>query len=123
MVNNIEVGTLAGTVQTELATAEACEPSVYVFEDGVPPNPIGIDDDPESTEVDPNDPVATAMVVEQMNNDGSVTWMYEVGFLQAPVDYEAAFTCNGTDFEPVDGLPAPIVVNETTTVDFEQPAE
>ena len=33
-------------------------------------------------------------------------------------DYEAAFTCNGTDFEPVGGKPAPIAVNETMVVDF-----
>ena len=117
LVNNVDVGTLTGIVDTGLATAEGCEPSVYVFDDGVTPNPIGIDDDPESTEIDPNDPVATAMVSEHMNNDESVTWTYTVGFLLAG-DYEAAFTCNGTDFEPVDGLPAPIVVNEITTVDF-----
>lgn len=118
LVNNLEVGTLTGVVATELATAEGCEPSVYVFNDGITPNPFG-NDDPDSTEVDPNDPVATAVVHEQTNNDGSVTWNYEIGFLQAPVDYEAAFTCNGTDFEPVDGKPAPIAVNDITTVDFE----
>lgn len=127
LVNNVEVGTLSGIVENGLATAEACEPSVYVFEDGVTPNPIGIDDDPESTDVDPLDPVATAMVGEQMNDDGSVEWNYTVGFLLAgpdaenPVDYEAAFTCNGSDFEPVDGKPAPMVMNQTTIVDFAVP--
>ena len=121
LVNNVDVGTLAGVVDTGLATAEGCEPSVYVFEDGITPNPIGIDDDPESTETDPNDPLATAMVNKQINSDETETWNYSVGFLLAPVDYEAAFTCNGTDFEPVDGLPAPIVVNEITTVNFEAP--
>jgi len=118
LVNNIDVGTLTGVVDTGLATAEGCEPSVYVFADGVTPNPIGIDDDPDSAETDPNDPVATAMVNEQTNNDGSVSWNYTIGFMSAG-DYEAAFTCNGTDFEPVDGLHAPIVVNEITTVNFE----
>ena len=120
LVNNIDVGTLAGVVDSGLATAEGCEPSVYVFEDGVTPNPIGIDDDPESMETDPNDPVATAMVNKQINNDESETWNYSIGFM-LPGDYEAAFTCNGTDFEPVDGLPASIVVNEITTVNFEAP--
>ncbi len=118
LVNNVDVGTLTGAVDNGLATAEGCDPSVYVFEDGITPNPIGIDDDPESTETDPNDPVATAMVHEHTNNDGSVTWNYTIGFMLAG-DYEAAFTCNGTDFEPVDGLHAPIVVNEITTVNFE----
>jgi hypothetical protein len=121
LVNNIEVGTLAGMVATELTTAEACEPSVYLFADGVPPNPIGIDDDPESEDVDPNDPVATAMVSEQMNDDGSMTWNYTIGFLQAPADYEAAFTCDGVVFEPVDGKSAPIAVGETMVVDFDAP--
>lgn len=122
LVNNVDVGTLTGTVDNGLATAEGCEPSVFVFEDGITPNPIGIDDDPESTEIDPNDPVATAMVNEQTNNDGSVTWNYTIGFMLAG-DYEAAFTCNGTDFEPVDGLHAPIIVNEITTVNFEPPPQ
>ncbi len=117
LVNNLEVGTLAGVVDTGLATAEGCEPSVYVFEDGITPNPIGIDGDPDGT--DPNDPLATAMVDKQINSDETETWNYSVGFL-LPGDYEAAFTCNGTDFEPVDGLPALIVVNEITTVNFEQ---
>lgn len=127
LVNNVDVGTLTGIVDNSLATAEGCEPSVYVFEDGVTPNPIGIDDDPESTETDPLDPVATAMVGEQMNNDGSVEWNYTVGFLLAgpdaenPVDYEAAFTCNGSDFEPLGGKPAPMVMNQTTIVNFEVP--
>ena len=121
LVNNIEVGTLSGMAQTELATAEACEPSVYLFDDSVTPNPIGIDDDPESEDLDPNDPVATAMVSEQTNDDGSVTWNYTIGFLQAPAEYEAAFTCDGVVFEPVDGKPAPIAVGETTLVDFEVP--
>jgi uncharacterized protein DUF4382 len=108
LVNNVDVGTLTGVADTDLATTEGCEPSVFVFADGVTPSPIGIDDDP----------VATSMVHEQTNNDGSVTWNYTIGFMLAG-DYEAAFTCNGTDFEPVDGLPASIVVNEVTTVNFE----
>lgn len=120
LVNNLDVGALTGLVATELATAEECAPSVYVFNDGVTPNPIGIDDDPESEEVDPNDPVATAMVNEQTNDDGSVEWNYTVGFLLAG-DYEAAFTCGDGNFEPAEGKPAPIMVNEVTTVSFEVP--
>ncbi len=120
LVNNVEVGTLTGIVATELVTAEACEPSVYVFGDGVAPNPIGIDDDPESTETDPNDPVATAMVNEQMNNDGSVEWNYTIGFM-LPGNYEAALTCDGETFEPADGKPVLIEINETAVVNFEVP--
>ncbi len=117
LVNNVDVGTLTGDVLTDLATAEACEPSVFLFDDGVTPNPIGIDTDPESTEVDPNDAVATAMVNEQMNDDGSVEWNYTIGFLLEG-EYEAAFTCDGTTFEPEAGKPASIVPGEIETVNF-----
>ena len=122
LVSNVDVGSLAGVVDVGLAEAGDCEPSVYVFEDGITPNPIGIDDEPANTETDPNDPLATAMVNKQINSDEPVTWNYSVGFL-LPGDYEAAFTCNGTDFRPVDGLPALIVVNEIETVNFEAPPE
>jgi len=112
LVNNVDVGTLTGIVDTGLATAEGCSPSVYVFADGVTPN--GIEDGVEDAE----DPIATAIVSEHMNSDEPIMWTYTVGFLLAG-DYEAAFTCNGTDFEPADGKPAAIFVNEITTVDFE----
>jgi hypothetical protein len=119
LVNNVDVGTLTGLVATELATAEACEPYVYVFDDGVSPNPLGTVDDPDSQD-DPNDAVATAMVNERTNDDGPVQWDYTVGFLLAG-DYEAAFTCGDGNFEPAEGKPAPIMVNELTTVSFEVP--
>jgi hypothetical protein len=115
LVNNNEVGTLTGQVANELAEAEACQPSVYVFNDGVTPN--GIEDDV----VDPDDPVATAMVAAQDELDGTVSWHYTIGFLLAG-DYEAAFTCDGQSFEPVDGSPVTIAASETAVVDFEAPA-
>lgn len=108
LVNNVEVGTLTGMVHNDLATADACEPAVYVFNDGVVPNGIDGSDD---------NPIATAMVSQKENGNGSMTWNYTVGFLLAG-HYEAAFTCNDTDFEPAAGLEAPIVVGETTVVDF-----
>lgn len=108
LVNNVEVGTLTGTVRNDLANADVCDdPSVHVFDDTVKPNA--------------DDSIATAMVEQQENGDGSMTWNYTVGFLLAG-DYEAAFTCNGTDFEPADGLEALIEVGKTTTVNFEPPA-
>ena len=54
---------------------------------------------------DPDDPVATAIVNEQMGADEMIEYHYTIGFLLAG-EYEAAFTCNGTDFEPVGGKPA-----------------
>jgi len=114
LVNNNEVGTLTGQVANDLAEAEACEPSVYVFNDDVTPN--GIEDDVD----DADDPIATAIVEAQEQPDSTVQWHYTVGFLLAG-DYEAAFTCDGATFEPADGKPALIVVNEIETVDFEAP--
>jgi hypothetical protein len=115
LVNNVEVGTLIGDVSSDLATAEACEPSVFVFDDGVTPNAVGTDADVNAD--DPGDPVATAMVNAQSNSDETTTYSYSVGFLLAG-EYEVAFTCDGTTFEPVDGKPATIVAKETETVSF-----
>jgi len=124
LVNNVEVGTLTGMVESGLIVdvvndAEgACAPSVYLFNDGVSPNADGTDDDPDA--VDPDDAVATGIVTAQTNDDGSVTWNYTIGFLLEG-SYEAAFTCFGTDFEPVAGKEAIVEMNKTTTVDFEVP--
>ena len=115
LVNNVDVGTLTGQVHNDLAAPEgaACDPWVYVFDDGILPNAIaGMDEEP-----DPNDPVATAMVKSEVTAEGVTEYRYTVGFLLAG-NYEAAFTCNGADFEPVDGKSAPIEANVVTTVDF-----
>ena len=114
VVANNEVGTLVGQVADELIALESCDaefpPSVYVFDDGIEPNPF---DDPFAED----DAVATALVEEQDQSDGSVQWRYSIGFLLAG-NYEAAYTCNGNDFIPLAGKPAEIFVNEVTTVDF-----
>ena len=114
LVNNLEVGTLTGTVHNDFAAAVGCDPWVYVFKNGVTPN--GTEDGVEDAE----DPIATAMVKQQENSDGSMTWNYTVGFLLEG-DYEAAFTCNNADFEPTAGLEAPITAGVTTTVIFVPP--
>jgi hypothetical protein len=110
LVSNLEVGILTGQVGTDLATAEACAPSVYVFDDGVTPN--GIVDEEE----DANDPVATSIVIERVDGEAT-TYNYSIGFLLAG-DYEVAFTCDGETFEPIDGKPATITAQQVTTVEF-----
>ena len=114
LVANNEVGTLVGQVADELIALESCDaefaPSVYVFDDGIEPNPF---DDPFAED----DAVATGLVEQQMQEDGSMQWRYSIGFLLA-FDYEVAFTCNGVDFIPLAGKPASIFVDEVTTVDF-----
>jgi Domain of unknown function (DUF4382) len=112
LVNNVEVGSLTGQVASALATAEACQPSVYLFDDGVTPNAID-----GGEVVDPLDPVATAMVNEQFAGNGAAEYHYTIGFL-LPGDYEAAFTCDGTTFEPAAGVGVRIVAGEVTTQDF-----
>ena len=117
LVDNNEVGTLTGQVANELAEAMEpvpCEPSVYLFADGVTPNGIVDGEDDE------NDPIATAMVESQEQEDGSVQWHYTIGFLLTG-EYEAAFTCDNETFEPADGLPVMIYPGEVTTVNFEVP--
>ena len=114
LVANNEVGTLVGQVADELIALESCDaefaPSVYVFDDGVEPNPF---DDPFAED----DAVATGLVEQQTQEDGSMQWRYSIGFLLA-YDYEVAFTCNGNEFIPLAGKPASIFLDEVTTVDF-----
>ena len=114
LVANNEVGTLVGTVADELIAWDACDvefpPSVYVFDDGVEPNPF---DDPFAVD----DAVATGLVEQQVNDDGSMSWQYSIGFLLAG-NYEVAYTCNGDWFAPLDGKPAEILLDQVTTVDF-----
>ena len=108
LVNNIDVGTLTGEVV--LPEGECETPSVYVFDEGVMPNPIATGDT-----VDANDPIATAMVEERDNSVDPVTHDYTVGFLLTG-NYVAAFTCDGETFEPADGKEANISAGNVTTV-------
>jgi hypothetical protein len=114
LVANNEVGTLVGGVADELIAWEACDaefpPSVYVFDNGVMPNPF---DDPFAVD----DAIATGLVEQQMQEDGSMPWRYSIGFLLAG-NYEVAYTCNGELFAPLAGKPAEILLEEVTTVDF-----
>ena len=130
MANN-EVGTLIGQVADRLANPdpmdpEACDPKVYVFDEGVMPNPIDPPDAP-----DENDPVATGLVELKQQDDGSMQYRYSIGFLLAGPEgtlYDPVFTCNGETFvtpypEDQDGLidenTTRIEVGQTTTVNFE----
>lgn len=118
LVNELEVGTLTGRVSPPLATSIdettelACEPAVYVFDDGVEPNAI------EDAVEDPNDPIATALVSESTDESGAVLYRYTVGFLEEG-DYDVAFTCDGETFDPAQVKDASIVIGEVTEVNFE----
>lgn len=126
LVANNEVGTLVGQVADGIVEADSCDaefaPKVYVFADGVEPNPIDYpSDDPDATfDPDPNDPVATGLVELQEQNDGSMQYRYSIGFLLADL-YDPVFTCDGETFVlPLDDQPEALIkAGETTTVDFE----
>jgi len=116
LVNNVEVGTLTGMVINDPAAevpviGEGCAPSVYLFNDGVMPNAIDMEG------VDANDPVATALVEERVNELQETEYHYTIGFLLAG-SYEAAFTCDGVSFLPAAGKEAVIAAQQVTTVDF-----
>jgi len=130
LVKNNEVGTLVGQVADELANPApveppACDsefaPKVYVFDEGVDPNAINDPDDPDEL-----DPVATGLVTQQQQDDGSMQYRYSIGFL-LPGRYDPVFTCDGETFVTpfpenqeglVEGVTTAIEVGETTTVDF-----
>jgi hypothetical protein len=110
LVYDDEVGTLAG--QVDAALMESCDaPSVYLFGDGVTPNGI------EEAVTDADDPIATAMVHERVDESAVTTYHYEIGFI-LPGSYEAAFTCDGASFIPEAGKEAVIEALQTETVDF-----
>jgi len=86
------------------------------------PNPINDPDDP-----DENDPVATGLVTQQEQDDGSMQYRYSIGFLLAG-RYDPVFTCDGETFVTpfpedqeglVEGVTTLIEVGLTTTVNFE----
>jgi hypothetical protein len=117
IVDNVEVGSIAGTVDAALVP-EGCAPAVYAFSGaGVTP------DDVDGT--DP-EPVSSAMPVL---NAATSHYDYTIGFLSAG-PYTVTFTCDADADDPAasDDLvftgtqDATVVADETTTVDFAPPA-
>lgn len=113
LVDNTEVGTIAGTVPSATATASGCTPAVYVYEGSdVTPDDIGSS----------NEPVASG-TVEMSDETGE--FEYRVAFLVAG-DYTAALTCDA-DADAADAddditfeaqQNATVEVDQVTTVDF-----
>ena len=109
LVDNSEVGALRGTVSTDLAGADGCDPAVYVFDN----------DTPELSDVGlATESVTSAMVNPVDENDLTLGYEYEVGHLLAG-SYEAAFTCDDIEFlEPETGNPFDITAGAVAEVDF-----
>lgn len=124
LVANNEVGTLVGQVADDLLDPESCDaefaPKVYVFDDGVEPNPIDYPpEDPDAVfEPDPLDPVATGLVELQEQDGGAMQYRYSIGFLLSD-DYEVAFTCDGQTFVPPLGKEAFIGVGSVVEINFD----
>jgi hypothetical protein len=97
MVNNIEVGTLAGSfADTTLAAQTACAtaaPVVYVY-----PGVVTTPDDLYNPEVPAPDtlPDVDPLVTAIASREGTGPYMYRVAFLPAGT-YTVAFTCNADD--------------------------
>jgi hypothetical protein len=105
IVDNANVGAIAGTVDSALIT-EGCLPKVYLYSGaGVVPDDIeettaGVDVDPE---------VVASVVLA----DGDTTYRYHAAFL-SPGPYTAAFTCG--DDEPTTDDTLTFVAPQDVTV-------
>jgi hypothetical protein len=89
LVDNTDVGSISGTVSSELIDHESCTDGnvVYVFEDhGITPDDI---------DAIPPDPITTAMV--KLDNSD---YVYRASFLNEG-DYTIAFTCQANGDNPV----------------------
>jgi hypothetical protein len=92
LVDNTQVGAIAGTVEPTLVPA-GCTPAVYVF--------AGAGITPDDIDGNAPDPVTTATV---KLDSGSGAWLYTAAYLEAS-DYTVAYTCQaGIDDPVVDNL-------------------
>jgi len=131
LVNTGSTGTLAGSIGDQFLTNQSCDPAVdgaavYVYEGEVAPDDY-TEEALDSGDIDP----LTSSRPEQL--EGSETWRYEVGFLEAGT-YTVSFTCeadldlggeNDYDEEATDNemtfsgtAVEEITAGDTTTYDF-----
>lgn len=113
LVNNVEVGTLTGSVDTATASADTCAPSAYVYSGSdVTPDDEGSDTSP-----------LTSALISMDEATGNYT--FTVGFLSEG-DYTLAWTCQAdldeaaTDEDILfeDFVNVSITAGETTKHDF-----
>lgn len=117
IVDNSRIGSIAGTVQSELVP-EGCAPAVYVF--------TGSGVTPDDVDGAAPDPVSSAM---PQLNAGTGDYGYTVGFL-AEGPYTVTFTCDADGDGPAadDTLVftgtqgASVTADQVTTVNFPPPA-
>jgi hypothetical protein len=136
IVDNLQVGTITGTVDSNLVGATSCVASaakpgnVYLFGPYTSTDPVPVPDDVDGNATD--DPITTAQVSPD-------TFKYTIGFVQAG-RYIVAYTCDADDstidadvaptppatgeavnFTPTSGTSVDVAANQTVTVDFAAP--
>jgi hypothetical protein len=136
VVDNLQVGTLTGTVDATLVGATACAASsaspgnVYLF--GPYTDTAPVPDDVDGNDADGADPLTTA----QVSLDANSNYAYTIGFVPAG-KYVVAYTCDADDstvdadvaptppataetveFTPPEGIATEVTANQTTSADF-----
>jgi hypothetical protein len=136
VVDNLQVGTLTGTVDPALVGTSACAEStsnpgnVYLF--GPYTDTAAVPDDVDGNDADGADPLTTAHVELDANSN----YAYTIGFVPAG-KYVLAYTCDADDstidadatptppatgetvvLNPPDGITAEVAAGQTTRVDF-----
>lgn len=100
IVNNLEVGTISGTVATATLTDNFCSADnakVYLYDGaGITPDDIDTSDD---TDVEP---ITTAIVTFSDPDPvtEAVSGSFEIGFVEADMSYTIALTCNADMDDP-----------------------
>jgi hypothetical protein len=105
IVDNANVGAIAGTVDSALVT-EGCLPKVYVFS-GAGVTPDDIEEAGSATDVDP------LLVANVAVQNGATSYGYRAAFLP-PASYTVAFTCG--DDDPTDDDVLTFLPPQTVTV-------
>lgn len=119
LVQDSEVGAIAGTVNPLLFAAPTCKPMVYVFADGANPAGSTIPDDQDALEPNPT----------VMAKPDALTGAYRAMFLPQG-NYTVAFTCSADDMAADDSAtfvfgekkPAVVQPNLITQINFSPPA-
>jgi hypothetical protein len=116
IVDNLRVGTIAGTVAAALVPAD-CSPQVYIFTGtGIVPDDL---DSAASPDVDPL--VSVPVTLDAASGE----YRFRAGFIEVG-DYTATFTCNGAADTPegeevlvfAGTQNLTVVANQTTTIAF-----
>lgn len=128
VVDSLEVGTIAGSVDAALRTTAACTTSsvapgsVYLFGPYASTDPAPLPDDYDANTADGANAIASALV--------DATGQYTIGFVPAG-KYVVAYTCDADDvttdadavppaveFTPSAGIAVDVVKDTTATVNF-----